>query len=128
MKYTLTKFVKTSFKETLIKLKRELINEDFIVMRELDLRDMLNKKLEVEIGNYKIFNIYNPLITYKALLVDKDVGLMLPFSIVVRELKNNQIRICAVNYSIAMRIFSDKDLIIAASAISNKLKKILAKL
>lgn len=128
MKYTLSKFVKTSFKETLIKLKRELINENFIVLRELDLRDILNKKLEVEIGNYKIIHIYNPLIAYKALLVDKDIGLMLPFSIVIRELKNNQIRISVVNYSIAMRIFSDKDLIIASSAVSNKLKRILAKL
>lgn len=128
MKYILSKFVRTSFKETLIRLKRELRNEDFIVLKELDLRNILSKKLEVEIGNYRIIHIYNPLITYNALLADKDIGLMLPFSIVIRELKNNQIRICVVNYSIAMRLLSDHDLIIAASAVSNKLKKILAKL
>lgn len=128
MKYLLSKFVSASFEETLLNLKKELRNEEFIVLSELDFKDILNKKLQVEIGNHKILNIFNPAIVYKALRVDRDIGVMIPFSLAVRELKGGRIRICVINYSVAMRFFSENDLIGAASATTNKLKRILSKL
>ena len=128
MKYLISKFVNASFEETLLNLKQELGNEEFIVLSELDLKDILNEKLEVEIGNHKILNIFNPAIVYKGLTVDRDISVMFPFSMAVRELKGGRIRICVINYSIAMRFFSGNDLIAAASATTNKLKRILSKL
>lgn len=128
MKYLISKFINYPFEKTLLNLKKELGNEEFMILSELDLKNILNEKLKVEIGNHKILSIFNPAIVYKGLTVDRDIGVMFPFNLAVRELKNGRTRISVVNYSIAMRFFSDNDLIAAASAATNKLKRILSKL
>jgi len=51
-------------------LKKELEYEEFVVLSELDLKDILNEKLEAEVGNHKILSIFNPAIEYKGLTVD----------------------------------------------------------
>ncbi|MCC7159122.1 MAG: hypothetical protein IT281_06265 [Ignavibacteria bacterium] len=127
MKYILKTFVKSTFQETLIRLKRELSIEDFIILEELSLSDILNKKMEVGI-NYKILVIYHPFILYDGILTDKEAGVLIPFSLVIRELKNSSILICVMNYSIAMKLFSEYGFLKPASATTSKLKKILAKM
>ena len=51
-------------------MKKELEYEEFVVLSELDLKDILNEKLEAEVGNHKILSIFNPAIEYKGLTVD----------------------------------------------------------
>lgn len=128
MKYILSKLVKTSFNLTLFNIKKELRNEGFIVLKEMDLKNILNTNTKGETKNYIIINITNKLILNQALLADKDIGVLFPFNIILRELINGQVRICVINYSIAMRIFSQYNVIVAASTISNKLKRVFAKL
>lgn len=128
MHYLLSQFARTSFDDTLTKLGIELRKEGFSLLTEINLSETSRKELNTEIGNHKILKIFKPAIVNKGLTVDSDISLMFPFSMAVRELKNVMIRICVLNYSIAMRIFSQYDVNTAAAIISNKLKRILSRI
>ena len=125
MKYLISKFVKTSFNDTMTKVGNELKKEGFIVLTEIDITETIKKKLDVDFGNYKIIGACHPLITYRALLVDKDIGVMFPCNFVIRELINGQIRVSAINPITAMRAARNYKLSVIASEISHKLNKVL---
>ncbi len=127
MKYILTKYTKSDFEITVKNLRKELETEGFIIINELNLKDLFNDNKNYKLNNYTLFIVYNPLILFKGIQLDKESSLMIPFNIAVRELRNASIRISVMNYSIAMRIFSERDLLVPASITTNKLKKVLSK-
>ncbi|HMQ97524.1 MAG: DUF302 domain-containing protein [Ignavibacteria bacterium] len=127
MKYLLTKYTKSNFEVAVRILRKELESEGFIIINELNVKDVFKDNLNYKLSNYKLFIVYNPLILFKGIQLDKESSLLIPFNIAIRELKNASIRISVMNYSIAMRIFSERDLLIPASITTNKLKKVLAK-
>ncbi|MBZ0201768.1 MAG: DUF302 domain-containing protein [Ignavibacteria bacterium] len=128
MHYLISQFTKTSFDDTITKLGVELRKEGFRLLTELNISETIRKELNIEFGNYRIIGACHPSITYRALLADKDVGVMFPFNFVVRELKNGQIRVSAVNPVTAMKSTRNYKLIEIANEISFTFKTILERL
>lgn len=127
MKYLLTKYTKSNFEVAVRILRKELESEGFIIINELNIKDIFKDNLNYKLSNHTLFIVYNPLVLFKGIQLDKESSLLIPFNIAIRELKNANIRISVMNYSITMRIFSERDLLIPASITTNKLKKVLAK-
>jgi uncharacterized protein (DUF302 family) len=75
--------VKCGYPEAVTKIKEELKKEGFGVLSEIDVKDTLKKKLNVDFDNYVILGACNPPFAYQALQVMKDVGLMMPCNVVV---------------------------------------------
>ena len=69
----------------LAKLPDALKTEGFGVLTEIDLRETLKKKLDVDFRRYKILGACNPTLAHKALTADLDIGVMLPCNVIVYE-------------------------------------------
>lgn len=78
MSYYFSKIVSASFDETVTKVTDELKKEGFGILTEIDVKETLKKKLNVDFKRYKILGACNPPFAYKALTAEDKIGVMLP--------------------------------------------------
>ncbi|HEY3267293.1 MAG TPA: DUF302 domain-containing protein [Armatimonadota bacterium] len=71
--------------EALARAKAALKEEGFGVLTEVDVREILKDKIDVEFRPYAILGVCNPKLAHQALMVTPAVGLMLPCNVVVEE-------------------------------------------
>lgn len=125
MSYNNSKQVSTSFEDTIIKVTEELKNEGFGVLTEIDVKETLMKKLDVDFRKYRILGACNPPLAFKALSTEENIGVMLPCNVIVQELENGSVRVSAINPMEAMKAVENPNLEEVANTVSEKLVKVL---
>ncbi|MEW6655114.1 MAG: DUF302 domain-containing protein, partial [Bacteroidota bacterium] len=96
MAYYNSKVVQLSFDETISKVTEELKKEGFGILTEIDVKETLKKKLDVDFRKYKILGACNPPFAYKALQAEENLGVLLPCNVVVQE-KDGKTIVSTVN-------------------------------
>ncbi|MFQ5474496.1 MAG: DUF302 domain-containing protein [Candidatus Nanoarchaeia archaeon] len=122
--YGYKKEVGTSYEDAVEKTKEELKNEGFGILTEIDVKETLKKKLDVDFDKYAILGACNPPFAYKALQTERDVGLMLPCNVIVYEL-DGKVFVSAILPMVAMGMIDNEDLREIAEQIEKKLKKVI---
>ncbi len=110
------------YAEAVQKMREELKKEGFGVITEIDVKDTLKKKINVDYGNYIILGACNPPFAYQALQVEKDVGLMMPCNVVIYEDKGKTL-VSAAMPTALMGLVRNEKLKSTAEQIEQKLKK-----
>lgn len=126
MNYYFSKILKGNFNETVEKVIAALKTEQFGVLTEIDIKDTLKNKLDVNFNNYKILGACNPPYAHKALLAENKIGTMLPCNVIVQELDSSDIEVAAVNPMASMQAVQNEDLKGIAEEITEKLKSVIA--
>ena len=104
MEFYLTKtLTDTSFESALEKVTAALKEVGFGVITEIDVKETLKKKIDVEFRNYKILGACNPTFAYQALETNDKIGIMLPCNVIVQETTDGKIEVSTVNPLEAMK-------------------------
>lgn len=125
MSYNNSKQVSTNFEYTITLVTEELKKEGFGVLTEIDVKETLKKKLDVDFRKYRILGACNPPLAYKALSAEENIGVMLPCNVIVQELDNGTVRVSAINPMEAMKAVANPNLEEVANTVSEKLVKVL---
>jgi len=122
MKYYISKKITADFDQAVLLVTESLKKEGFGVLTEINIQEKLKEKLNVDFRKYKILGACNPAYAYKALQMEDKVGTMLPCSVIVQELGNNEIEVAAIDPIASMMAIENPILKDIATEIQQKLK------
>lgn len=123
MKYYHSTVLKNkSFDQAIDLITESLKEEGFGILTEIDIKETMKKKMNVDFRPYKILGTCNPPFAYKALLAEDKIGAMLPCNVIVQELDEG-IEIAAVDPVASMQAVGNDSLSEIADEVRNKLKK-----
>src|ERR1035437_5449043 len=128
MKYYISKKINTDFDQAVQLVIESLKKEGFGLLNEINIQEKLKEKLNVDFRKYKILGACNPAYAYKAFQMEDKVGTMLPCSVIVQELGNNEIEVAAVDPIASMMAIESPDLEGIAGEIKEKLVRVIASL
>ncbi len=120
MEYGFSKIVDLSFEDAVEKITAELKKEGFGVLTEIDVKDTMKKKLNVDFKKYKILGACNPPIAHKALQFEEELGLLLPCNVIVYE-KEGKSAVSVFNPMIMTQIIDNKEMSEIAEEVKTKL-------
>lgn len=125
MSYHFSKMLNLPFDEAISRVTEELKKEGFGILTEIDVKETLKKKLDVEFRNYKILGACNPSFAYQALQMEDKIGTMMPCSVVVQEHAEGQVEASAVDPAASMQAVDNPKLREMAEEMRAKLRKVI---
>jgi uncharacterized protein (DUF302 family) len=125
MKYYMSKTLNESFENAIEKVTAALKEEGFGVLTDIDIRDTLKKKLDVDFKKYRILGACNPHFAYQALQSEDKIGTMLPCNVIVQE-NQGQVEVSAVDPMASMQAVENEDLAELATQVRAKLERVIA--
>jgi uncharacterized protein (DUF302 family) len=125
MEYCFAKTVTLAFEQTVEKVTEALKKEGFGIITEIDIKETLKKKLDVEFGKYRILGACNPRFAYKALQAEPRIGVFLPCNVIVRDLGDGKTEVAAINPMENMRAVNKPELGELASEVESKLRSVV---
>ena len=128
MAYFNSKMINGTFEEVITKVIAELKKEGFGVLTEIDVKDTLKKKLDIDFRKYKILGACNPPNAYKALSIEENIGVLLPCNVIVQEKERQKIQVSVVNPMESMKAVNNPALSEVAANVSNMLMLVLENL
>ena len=126
MSYYLTKNTTITYEEAIEQVTAELKKEGFGVLTEIDVKETLKKKLDVDFRRYKILGACNPPYAHKALLAEDKIGLMLPCNVIVQETSEGTIEVSAIDPIASMQAVDNPVLSEIAEEIRVKLQTVIS--
>lgn len=125
MSYYFGKKIKGSFEEALEKVTASLKEEGFGILTEIDVKETLRKKLDVDFNKYKILGACNPSFAYKALQAEDKIGTMLPCNVIVQEVSEGEVEVAAVDPVASMKAIENPELFNIARQVQKKLQRVV---
>jgi uncharacterized protein (DUF302 family) len=125
MAYYFNKMLRTSFDEAVTKVTEELKKEGFGILTEIDVKETMKKKLNVDFRKYKILGACNPPFAHKALELEDKIGTMLPCNVIIQETAEGQTEVAAIDPVAPMQAVENPKLTKVAEAVQGKLKKVI---
>jgi uncharacterized protein (DUF302 family) len=128
MSYYFSKITSLGYEQALARVQEELKRDGFGIITEIDVKETLKKKLNVDFRRYKILGACNPSFAHQALQVESRIGTMLPCNVIVQELEDGRTEVSAINPIESMKAVANPQLEQIGSQVATKLKAIVDRL
>ncbi len=125
MKYTFSKTLDLSMDEAIDRVTRQLKEEGFGVLTDIDVQATLKKKIDVDFRPYRILGACNPGFAHKALEAEPEIGTMLPCNVVVQEVEPGKVQVSAIDPIASMQAVDNAALGEIASQVQAKLRNVV---
>ena len=125
MSYHFSKTINASFDDAVARVTEALKKEGFGILTEIDVKETLKKKLDVDFHRYKILGACNPPYAYKALTLEDKIGAMLPCNVVVQEREGGKVEVSAVDPVASMMAIKNDALGQVAEEVRALLRKVV---
>jgi len=123
----LKKKIDSTFEETIIRVQSALKEQGFGILTEIDVKETLKNKLDVDYPNYRILGACNPHLAKKALDTDKEVGTLLPCNVIVYDTSDG-IQVSIQSPVEMMKALKNERLNDVAQEAESRLRKVLESL
>ncbi len=128
MSYYFSKKLSITFDEAITRATDELKKEGFGILTEIDVKEALKKKLNVDFRKYRILGACNPSFAFKALQAEDKIGTMLPCNVIVQEVAEGQVEVAAIDPLASMTAVENPALEEIALEVQNKIRKVVDEL
>ncbi|MEQ9404604.1 MAG: DUF302 domain-containing protein [Cyclobacteriaceae bacterium] len=129
MSYYFNKVLKgKNFDEAIEQVTAELKKEGFGVLTEIDVKETLKKKIDVDFKEYKILGACNPHFAHQALLNEDKIGVFLPCNVIVEKHENGDVEVSAVDPIASMGAVENEALGGIAGEVRDKLIRVVESL
>jgi len=128
MSYYISTTIKGQFEEVIERVTEKLKEQGFGVLTEIDIKQTLKNKLNVNFYNYKILGACNPPFAHQALLAEDKIGTMLPCNVIVQERESGCIEVSAVDPKASMQAVQNPRLESIADEVTARLTKVIQSL
>jgi uncharacterized protein (DUF302 family) len=125
MNYYFNRKIEGDFDDVEKRARKALKQEGFGVLTEIDVKDTLKKKLDVDFRRYKILGACNPPFAYKALLEEDKIGTMLPCNVILQESGAGEVEIAAIDPIASMQAVQNPNLGDVADLVREKLRRVV---
>lgn len=128
MSYYFSKTLVGNFQDAKNRVMVALKEEGFGVLSEINIKDTLKQKLDVDFQPYVILGACNPPLAYEALKAEVNIGTMLPCNVIIREVQEGAVEVSAVDPVASMQAVENDRLGGIAKEVREKLKRVIESL
>ena len=126
--YGFGKAVDLNFDEAIDKVTAVLATEGFGVLSDIDVAAKMKEKLNKDMPRYRILGACNPPLAFQAVSAEKEIGLLLPCNVVVREDEDGGVHISFMDPEAVMGLVGNPGVEPLASDVKQRLERVLAAL
>ncbi len=113
------------YEQAVAAVTEALKSEGFGVLTEIDVKETLKKKLDVDFRKYVILGACNPPLAHKALSTELEIGLLLPCNVIVYEEGDGAV-VAAIDPVAAMGVVGNPELESIAEQVNARLKRVIS--
>ncbi len=127
-KYSISKKTGSGFEQAVESVRAALEMDCFGVMDEFDISGLFRQRLGKEFRKYKVLSVCHAQLVHKAVTVETEAGLLLPFHIVIYENDEGGATVAAVDPVVVMSMIENPALAIIAREMREKLARIIGEI
>ena len=125
MAYYFSKSLSVGFDDAVRRATEGLRSEGFGIISEIDVKETLKRKINVDFRNYRILGACNPVLAHEALQIEDKVGTMLPCNVVVQEIGPGRTEVAAIDPVASMQAIDNVRLKAAAEQVRQRLRRVI---
>lgn len=124
----LTTYLHTDFQTAAARIADALKAEGFGILTEIDVKDTLKKKIDVDFHPYKILGACNPRLAHRALTAAPEVGLLLPCNVTLVQTEDDQVQVSIIDPLVMMGVVPNDALQPIAEEARERLQRVIKSL
>jgi uncharacterized protein (DUF302 family) len=117
--------VSLDYEGAILKVTDELKKEGFGILTEINVKETLKQKIDVEFRNYIILGACNPKLAHQVLQAETDIGILMPCNVIVYEDDGGDVVVAAMNPSAAMGVVGNPEVVPTAAEVTSKLERVI---